>query len=73
MGIIVSEASNRYTHLFLVERQYFGFNTLEIVIVEYYNNIVSHTIMGTDIHIGIMSLNNVLKKKQLHFQIFINN
>jgi hypothetical protein len=26
---MVSEASNRYTHLFLVERKYFGFNTLE--------------------------------------------
>jgi hypothetical protein len=25
---------NRYTHLALVERQYFGFNTLESVIVE---------------------------------------
>ena len=32
--ILVSEASNRYTHLVLVERQYFGFNTLESVIVE---------------------------------------
>jgi hypothetical protein len=29
MVILVSEASNRYTHLFLVERKYFGFNTLE--------------------------------------------
>jgi hypothetical protein len=28
------EASNRYTHLFLVEREYFGFNTLGSVIVE---------------------------------------
>ena len=28
------EASNRYTHLFLVEREYFGFNILESVIVE---------------------------------------
>ena len=31
-----SEASNRYTHLFLIERGYFGFNTLYCVIVEYY-------------------------------------
>ena len=30
-----SEASNRYTHLFLIERGYFGFNTLYCVIVEY--------------------------------------
>jgi hypothetical protein len=34
MFLTISEASNRYTHLFLVERQYFGFNTLESVIVE---------------------------------------
>ena len=34
MVILVSEASNRYTHLFLVEREYFGFNTFESVIVE---------------------------------------
>jgi hypothetical protein len=34
MVMLVSEASNRYTHLFLVKRQYFGFNTLESVIVE---------------------------------------
>jgi hypothetical protein len=27
-------ASNIYMHLFLVEREYFGFNTLESVIVE---------------------------------------
>ena len=26
--------SNRYTHLFLIEREYFGFNTLGSVIVE---------------------------------------
>ena len=32
--VLVSEASNRYTHLFLVEREYFGFNILESVIVE---------------------------------------
>jgi hypothetical protein len=31
---LVSEGSNRYTHLFLVEREYFGFNTLESAIVE---------------------------------------
>ena len=31
MVIIVSEASNRYTHLFLVERGYFGFDILERV------------------------------------------
>jgi hypothetical protein len=34
MVILVSEASNRYAHLCLVERKYFGFNTLESVIVE---------------------------------------
>jgi len=34
MVILVSEASNRYVHLFLVEREYFGFNTLESGIVE---------------------------------------
>jgi hypothetical protein len=31
---LVSEASNRYTHLFLDEKEYFGFNTLESGIVE---------------------------------------
>ena len=25
----------RYAHLFLIEREYFGFNTLESVVVEY--------------------------------------
>jgi hypothetical protein len=34
MVILVSEASNKYTHLFLVEREYFGLNTLGSVIVE---------------------------------------
>jgi hypothetical protein len=34
MVILVSEASNRYAHLLLVEREYFGFNTLEGVIVK---------------------------------------
>jgi hypothetical protein len=34
MVILVSEASNRYTHLFLVEREYFDFNALESAIVE---------------------------------------
>ena len=34
MVILDSAASNRYTHLFLIERGYFGFNTLESVIVE---------------------------------------
>jgi hypothetical protein len=29
MAILVSEDSNKYTHLFLFEREYFGFNTLE--------------------------------------------
>jgi hypothetical protein len=33
MVMLVSEASNRYRHLFLVEREHFGFNTLESVIV----------------------------------------
>jgi flavin reductase (DIM6/NTAB) family NADH-FMN oxidoreductase RutF len=32
--ILVSEASNRYTQLFLVEREYFGFNTLDSGIVQ---------------------------------------
>ena len=35
MVILVSEDSNRYAHLFLIEREYFGFNTLESVVVEY--------------------------------------
>ena len=34
MVILVSEDSNRYAHLFLIEREYFGFNTLESVVVE---------------------------------------
>jgi hypothetical protein len=34
MVILVSEASNRYTHLFLVEREYLDFNALESVIVD---------------------------------------
>jgi hypothetical protein len=33
-NVLVLEASNKYTHLFLVEKDYFGFNTLESVIVE---------------------------------------
>jgi hypothetical protein len=36
MVILVSEASNRYTHLFMVESEYVGFNTLDSVIVEYF-------------------------------------
>jgi hypothetical protein len=32
--ILVSEDSNIYAHLFLIEREYFGFNTLECVAVE---------------------------------------
>jgi hypothetical protein len=32
MVILVSEDSNRYAHLFLIEREYFGFNTLESVV-----------------------------------------
>jgi hypothetical protein len=31
---LVSEDSNRYAHIFLIEREYFGFNTLESVVVE---------------------------------------
>jgi hypothetical protein len=31
MVILVSEDSNRYAHLFRIEREYFGFNTLESV------------------------------------------
>ena len=27
--LVSEEDSNRYTHLFLIEREYFGFNTLE--------------------------------------------
>jgi hypothetical protein len=34
MVIPVSEDSNRYTHLFLIEREYFDFNTLDSVIVQ---------------------------------------
>ena len=34
MIILVSEDSNRYAHLFLIKREYFGFNTLESVVVE---------------------------------------
>ena len=34
MIILVSEDSNRYAHLFLIEREYFGLNTLESVVVE---------------------------------------
>jgi prepilin-type processing-associated H-X9-DG protein len=29
MVILVSKVSNRYMHLFLVEREYFDFNTLD--------------------------------------------
>jgi hypothetical protein len=32
--ILGSEDSNRYAHLFLIEWEYFGFNTLEGVVVE---------------------------------------
>jgi hypothetical protein len=32
MVILVLEDSNRYAHLFLIEREYFGFNTLESVV-----------------------------------------
>jgi hypothetical protein len=32
MVILVSEDSNRFPHLFLIEREYFGFNTLESVL-----------------------------------------
>jgi hypothetical protein len=49
MVILVSEASNRHTHLFLVKRQYFGFNTLESVIVERIssqNNLYSYNIIA---------------------------
>jgi hypothetical protein len=34
MVILVSEDSNRYAHLFLIKREYSGFNTLENVVVE---------------------------------------
>jgi hypothetical protein len=34
MVILVSEDSNRYAHLFLIERECFGFNKLESVVVE---------------------------------------
>jgi hypothetical protein len=34
MVILVSEDSNRYAHLFLIEREYFGFNTLESVVCD---------------------------------------
>jgi hypothetical protein len=32
MVILVSEDSNGYAHLFLIEREYFGFNTLKSVV-----------------------------------------
>jgi hypothetical protein len=32
--VLVSKDSNRYAHLFLIEREYFGFNTFESVVVE---------------------------------------
>jgi hypothetical protein len=36
MVILVSEDSNRYArHLLLIERECFGFNTLESVVVEF--------------------------------------
>jgi hypothetical protein len=35
MVIPVLEDSNRYAHLFLIEREYFGFNTIESAVVEY--------------------------------------
>jgi hypothetical protein len=35
MVILVSEDSDRYAHLFLIEREYLGFNTLASVVVEY--------------------------------------
>jgi hypothetical protein len=35
MVILVSEASNKYTHLFLVERKYFGFNTSVLLLNNY--------------------------------------
>jgi hypothetical protein len=34
MVILDSEDSKRYAHLFLIEREYFGFNILESVVVE---------------------------------------
>jgi hypothetical protein len=34
MVILVLEDSDIYAHLFLIERKYFGFNTLESVVVE---------------------------------------
>ena len=34
MVILVSEDFNRYAYIFLIEREYFGFNTLESVVVE---------------------------------------
>jgi hypothetical protein len=34
MIILVSKVSNRYMHLFLVEREYFDFNTFDSVIVQ---------------------------------------
>jgi hypothetical protein len=37
MVILVSEDSNIYAHLFLIEREYFGFNTLESDVVELKN------------------------------------
>jgi hypothetical protein len=34
MVILDTEDSNRYAHLFLIKREYFGFNKLESVVVE---------------------------------------
>ena len=34
MVILVSEDSNIYAYLFLIEREYFGFYTLESVVVQ---------------------------------------
>ena len=44
MVILVSEDSNRYAHLFLIEREYFGFNTLESVVVEYISSISEYPV-----------------------------
>ena len=52
MVILVSEASNRYAHLFLVEREYFGFNTkLSVLLLNKYEIFSIYIIMFGDNHV----------------------
>jgi hypothetical protein len=36
MAILVSEASNRYTHFFLIEREYFSSKHLRVILLNNY-------------------------------------